>query len=147
MIDLPCEECYEANRTCCVTDIVLNVPDAMLMMKHAKRLGKDIILGWHINEGCEQMFMMIPRKPDVNVRIEPCVFLNSAGKCDIYEDRPSICRMYGEPEMRCRYEFAGIRTAEEILGLSNEDILILDEEAMKGSDMNIFENLRNFKQS
>lgn len=31
----------------------------------------------------------------VNEELPPCIFLNERNKCDIYEIRPGICRMYG----------------------------------------------------
>jgi len=129
----PCDVCIKTKNHCCTSDLVLNYADAMLMMRNAKDLGKDVILGWHIDNRPEEIvgnMMMIPNKPGLDPRREPCVFLDASGKCEIYEDRPSICRMYGTQDMRCRYEYAGIDTEAEIAAVDKQKMRELDNMAL-----------------
>jgi len=111
-----------------MTDIQLSFPDAILMMAYAKDLNKDVVLGIHPTG--DGSLMMVPNKPGMDINREPCVFVGKDGRCEIYEDRPSICRTYGEEHMRCRFEYAEIFTKKHIENCSVEDIKELDEAAM-----------------
>lgn len=56
---------------------------------------------------------------------EPCPFLSSKGRCDIYDDRPSICRAYGYTSM-CN--LAGNKNLEK------ENKVFLDAPLIKRAD-------------
>ena len=140
----PCSECITTTKHCCVTDIVLSMADAMLMMRKAKELNKDVVLGVHPQNGEGfNSFMMVPNKPGIDVTIEPCVFFGSDGKCEIYEDRPSICRIYGTEDVRCRYEYAGMTDAASIASVDKAQMRKLDENALDKS-FNILGKIVNF---
>jgi len=143
--ELPCEVCVQTANHCCSTDLVLNMADAMLMMRYAKKMHKDVVLGWHIDDRHEfNNMMMVPNKHNIDVRREPCVFLKD-GRCEIYEDRPSICRTYGTQDMRCRYEYSSIFNKDVIAAMTKEDIRMLDEAAID-RDFTILGNIVTFKE-
>lgn len=57
-----------------------------------------------------------------------CVFKDSVGcnRCMIYEDRPDICRAFGETELlRCPYE--NLETAPQDVATRNSLLLVTDE--------------------
>ena len=144
-LDNPCSECVKTDNSCCTTDLVLNQADAILMMRYAKKLNKDVVLGPHIdNIDGSFSLMMVPNKPGIDIRREPCVFFGSNGKCEIYEDRPSICRLYGTQDMRCRYEFAGMKTEEEIAKVDRVKMRALDEAALDRT-LGLLANMVQFK--
>jgi len=128
--DLPCEACMKTDNHCCTTDIHLNLADAILMMGYAKEMGKDVLIGLHPTADSHMIFMIVPNKPGLDINIEPCIFVGSDGKCEIYEDRPSICRTYGTEHMRCRFEYSNISDEDVIRNCTREDINKLDEAAM-----------------
>ena len=74
--------------------------------------------------------MIVPNKPGIDINREPCVFVDENGKCEIYEDRPSICRCYGTQDMKCRYQNVGMWKEKDIANCSIQDIKTLDEIAM-----------------
>ena len=126
--NLPCEECVQTKNSCCITDIPLSFAEAILMLDYAEKLNKDVVIGEHPED--KHMMMMLPKKQNMEIRTEPCVFFGSDGRCEIYEDRPSICRAYGNEHMRCRYEFSNITTKEEIAKADKKKIRELDEKAL-----------------
>ena len=142
MNNLPCNECVKTRNHCCRADLHLGIADAVLMVTKADELGIDIVLGQHPED--ERSFMMIPNKPGIDIRKEPCVFFGSDGKCKIYEDRPSICRVYGGTEIRCRFEYAGIEDGAVIDGLNDADIKKLDMDALD-MDNSIFNRVVKFQ--
>ena len=125
---LPCKACMTTSNHCCMTDVQLSFPDAILMMGYAKDLGKDVVLGEHPSS--MGTLMMVPNKQDMDINREPCVFVGYDGKCEIYEDRPSTCRTYGTEHMRCRFEYSGITSAFEIAKMNISQIRVLDDAAM-----------------
>ena len=129
-LDNPCEACVKTDNHCCVTDLHLSFGEAVVMMRYAKDLGKNVVLGPHPESNCQMVLMMVPNKPGMNVRREPCVFFGSDGKCEIYEDRPSICRAYGTQDMKCRFQNVGMWKEKDIANCSMDDIKALDELAM-----------------
>ena len=127
----PCSECIKTTNHCCMTDIVLSMADAVLMMRKAKDLNKDVVLGvLPQSDGGFNSFMIIPNKPGIEITAEPCVFFGSDGKCEIYEDRPSICRVYGTEDVRCRYEYAGMTDAASISLVDKIKMRELDDKAL-----------------
>ena len=55
-----------------------------------------------------------------------------SGKCDVYEDRPMICRQYMSDFMRCRFDHKEF-TDIEFSSMSLSTIKHLDQEAFKRS--------------
>ena len=129
--ELPCEECVKTSNHCCLADVRLGITELMIMLREAKRLKKDFVFG-PMDEGFNT-FIIIPRKEGIDITREPCLFFGSDGKCEIYEHRPSACRLYGTKNMRCRYEVSGIKTKEEIEKLSVKDIRELDVKSFESS--------------
>ena len=127
-LDNPCEACMKTDNNCCITDIQLSFAEAILMMRYAKDLGKDVVLGEHPSG--HGALMMVPNKQDMNINREPCVFVMADGKCEIYEDRPAICRTYGTQDMKCRYQNVGMWKEKDIANCSIDDIRALDDLAM-----------------
>ena len=139
----PCEECVQTTKHCCKTDLHLNFADTILMLSYAEKLGKNVVVGQH-PEGDRDTMLIIPNKPGIDIRDEPCVFFGSDGKCEIYEDRPSICRTFGTEHMRCRYEYSNIRTKEEIECMTKEKMRELDDKAMDKDFKIIADHFVNF---
>ena len=128
MLDNPCSACVKTDNHCCKTDLQLSFADAVIMMRHAKTLNKDVVLGEHpMGMG---YLMIVPNKPGMDINLEPCIFFGSDGKCEIYEDRPSICRAYGTQDMKCRFQNVGMWKEKDIANCSLDDIKALDELAM-----------------
>jgi len=127
-LDNPCQACVKTDNHCCKTDIPLNFADAVIMMRYAKDLGKDVVLGEHAS-GFGTL-MIVPNKPGIDVNREPCVFVMANGKCEIYEDRPSICRAYGTQDMKCRFQNVGMWKEKDIANCSIADIRVMDDLAV-----------------
>lgn len=59
-----------------------------------------------------------------------CIFLNKQSQCEIYKERPFICKIYGTIiELQCPYiDLKGnLRTDEEIIQIRNEIKKTVDE--------------------
>jgi len=143
-LDNPCFACMQTDNSCCTTDIPLSFADAILMMRWAKELKKDVVLGEHPEHAGMGTLIMLPNKPGININREPCVFVGSRGECEIYEDRPSVCRCYGTEDMKCRYQNVGMWKQEDIANCSLEDIKKLDELAID-KDFPILGKMVKFK--
>ena len=68
----------------------------------------------------------VPNKPGMNINLEPCVFFDDKGQCEIYDDRISICKAYGTQDMKCRYQNVGMWKEKDIANCSIQDIRDLD---------------------
>ena len=140
----PCSACVKTDNHCCRTDIPLSFADAILMMRWAKELKKNVVLGEHPEHEGSGTLVMIPNKPGIDINLEPCVFFDDNGQCEIYEDRPSICKCYGTEDMKCRYQNVGMWKKEDIANCSPEDIRKLDELALD-KDFPILGKMVKFK--
>ena len=135
-MNLPCEECVKTSNHCCKTDIRLSIPEMIIMVELAVELKKDFVFG--SIPGSDTEFLILPNEPGLDITTTDCIFLGSDGKCEIYEQRPYVCRAYGTKDLRCRYECSNISTKEEIEKLTKNDIRMLDKIAFDNSNQ-VFE--------
>ena len=127
--DLKCEICVQTSAHCCTADIPYKHPEAMYLKHLGIKQGRsDLYIVPHPK--IKDMVVLVSKAMEgTNINKTPCVFLVD-GKCSIYEDRPSICRSYGDL-FPCRYEHTSLDTLEDFQKLTDTDIKRLDEESLE----------------
>lgn len=135
-----CEMCLKSEVHCCKADVPYDVFEALFMLEnlkgkrdvskltlanHPKAEGKFVIIDTDI---------MDTSKP-IAIQEFNCVCLHE-GKCLIYENRPSICRMYGTSFMKCKTMVSGCTTPAALDSIVKPNMLYWDKEAMKESGIN-----------
>jgi Fe-S-cluster containining protein len=76
-------------------------------------------------------------KTFTDINDENCVFLKD-GLCSIYDERPSVCRMYGTDLVKCWFdEYPPETPAKEIMDLSKEDIEKLMEKVQSLNEQSV----------
>jgi len=138
MSNLPCDECVQTDNHCCLADIPHTIPDAMYLKYKANQLNIECIITSH-PKADKHVVLVQEHMRGKDVTKFPCIFL-SAGRCLIYDDRPTICRAYGTKAMPCRYDISGHTTKFEIGKLTREEIYELDS---KTNINNLFEQIIN----
>ncbi len=105
-IKLPCEECASLELTCCHNPrILFSVVELDKVITHYPKMMEGKVLfrgeipGW----------VYILNKPPEGVRtvgLDYCSFYDAdKGRCSIYEQRPAVCKTYGDPKYNeCPYE-------------------------------------------
>ena len=138
-----CEECTKHKWHCCKADIPYTITDVMYMKylgteKYKLYEPSELYITPHPNEKTEGMYSIVRMKDldptkDNDIRHMDCIFFNSgSGKCDVYEDRPMICRQYMSDFMNCRFQHKNFSSIE-FNSMTFQDIKELDEFAFRHS--------------
>ena len=138
-----CERCTKHTFHCCKADIPYSITDVMYMKYLATKKYKlyepnEVYISKHPSENMQDLYSIIRTKDldptkDNDIRNLNCIFFNTgSGKCDVYEDRPMICRQYMSDFMRCRFDHKEF-TDVEFSSMSFSTIRHLDQEAFKRS--------------
>ena len=138
-----CEECTKHKWHCCKADIPYTVVDVMYMKylgteKYKLYEPNELYITTHPKVDNADMYSIIRMKDldptkENDIRNLDCIFFNSdSGKCDVYEDRPMICRQYMTDFARCRFDHKNFSSIE-FSSMTFKDIKELDEDAFKRS--------------
>jgi Fe-S-cluster containining protein len=66
----------------------------------------------------EHLVQITGRTPRLDVQTERCNFLNALGRCEVYDDRPLVCRAYGvDLTMPCPHGCEAERIMSRMEGL------------------------------
>lgn len=96
---LNCEVCSQTQHHCCKASISFNVMEIIDLVQKAEKLGIDVKV--RPSKEKPNYFNLVKKdKPIRNINDENCIFLKS-GRCSIYAERPSICRVYGSELVKC----------------------------------------------
>lgn len=78
-------------------------------------------------------------KPIRSLNEENCVFLKS-GRCSIYEERPSICRVYGTELVKCWFHNLDYDTpASTLFDMDEKAIKELTDTVVKSNEQTVIE--------
>lgn len=133
---LNCETCAKTQHHCCKASISYNIMEVLHLSEKADELGIEIkVLP---SKEKPNYFNIIKRgKPIKNLNDENCVFLND-GKCKIYEDRPSICKVYGTELVNCWFnDFDHDTPIDKIFDMNEEDVKKLTVKAMDNNEKKV----------
>jgi len=117
----PCEACHQIGQSCCrVIPMLSNSELAKLLIKYGdiiKNKNLEVVVDSKMM-GIADIYYLAPseiiddKTGVIHAENVMCPF-NENGKCIIYEDRPHICRIYGE-KIKCPYEeFSNDKLLEE----------------------------------
>lgn len=126
---LNCEICALTQHHCCKASIAFNVMDTLHLIHQAEALNIDIKLLPSTEK--KDHFNIIKRgKLFKSLDSENCVFLKE-GRCLIYQERPSICRIYGTDSVKCWFfDFNENTPIDKIFALTQQEIEALTRRAI-----------------
>ncbi len=103
---LPCEECTSLKLSCCHNpQILFNIVEVDEVITHHPEAMEDKVLFQGEIPGT---FYILNRPPEGvdTIGLDHCSFYDpDAGRCKIYDQRPSVCKTYGDPKYNdCPYK-------------------------------------------
>ncbi len=106
MDNLPCQECTSLNQSCCLNpQILFSMVEIDEIFTHQPKAMEGKILYKGEIPGMVYILNRPPEGVDT-IALECCTFYNQIeGKCSIYDLRPTVCKIYGDPKyMECPYK-------------------------------------------
>lgn len=126
---LNCENCALTQHHCCKASISYTVMEVIHLSDQATKLGIDIkVLP---SQERDNYFNIVRRdkKPSL-LNDENCVFLKD-GRCSIYDERPSICKVYGTEKVKCWFNDLDHDTEPSVIfDMDKDDITELTQKTM-----------------
>lgn len=139
---LNCATCTLSQHHCCKASISYNIMEVMDLVEKAKKINIDVkVLP---SREKPNYFNIVKRgRPVRLINDENCVFLKE-GKCQIYDERPSICRVYGTDIVKCWFNNLPFDTpVEELFDMSKERITILTQEVIASNEQEVIQFFNN----
>ena len=135
---LNCELCALTQHHCCKASISFTVMEIIDLVAKAENLG--IAVKVRPAKEKPNYFNLIAKDKIVkSLNDENCVFLKN-GRCSIYEERPSICRVYGTELVKCWFHHLDYDTpASDIFDMTDETIKALTDKVVKANEVSVVE--------
>jgi len=96
---LNCETCALTQHHCCKASIAFNIMEVIDLLTKAENLG--IAAKVRLSPEKQNYFNLVEKsKPIKSLNDTNCIFLSN-GRCLIYNERPSVCKVYGSELVKC----------------------------------------------
>ncbi len=119
---LNCETCVQTQHHCCKASIAFNIMEVIDLMDKAEKLGIDVKIKKSPDKQDAFNLIKVGSRNVRSLNELNCVFL-SKGKCQIYNERPGICRVYGSEMIKCWFnKFDYDTPIDKIFKLTDEDV-------------------------
>lgn len=133
---LNCEVCSQTQHHCCKASISFNVMEVIDLVEKATKLGIDVKI--RPSKEKPNYFNLVKKdKPIRSINDENCIFLKS-GRCSIYDERPSICRVYGSELVKCWFHNLDYDTpASQLFEMTDDKIKELTLETVENNEKSV----------
>ena len=119
---LNCEICAQTQHHCCKASIAFNIMEVIDLMDKAKKLGIDVKIKQSPDKQDAFNLIKVGSRNVKSLDELNCIFLLN-GKCQIYAERPGICRVYGSEMVKCWfYKFDYDTSIDRLFKISEEEV-------------------------
>jgi Fe-S-cluster containining protein len=135
---LNCEICAQTQHHCCKASITFNVMEVIDLVQKANELHIDVKIR-PSKEKPNSYNLVRKDKVVKSLNDENCIFLKN-GRCSIYNERPSICRVYGTKLVKCWFhDFDYDTPANTLFELTDDKVKELTNNAITKNEKSVIE--------
>lgn len=139
---LNCEVCSQTQHHCCKASISFTVMEVIDLVEKAEKKGMDVKIR-PSNEKPNYFNIVKKDKIIKSLNDENCVFLKS-GRCSIYADRPSICRVYGSELVQCWFNDMDYDTpVSRLFDLTAEEVKEMTNSIVERNEKSVIKFFQN----
>ncbi len=135
---LNCATCAQTQHHCCKASISFTIMEVIDLVEKAEKKGIAVKV---LPSKDKPNYFNIVKKGKVfkSLNDENCIFLKDA-RCTIYEERPSICRVYGSEMVKCWFHNLDYDTpALTLFEMDEKTIKGLTDDVVKSNEASVIQ--------
>ena len=135
---LNCATCAQTQHHCCKASISFTIMEVIDLVEKAEKRDIDVKV---LPSKDKPNYFNIVKKGKVfkSLNDENCIFLKDA-RCTIYEERPSICRVYGSEMVKCWFHNLDYDTpALTLFEMDEKTIKDLTDDVVKSNETSVIQ--------